>query len=306
MQNSDQNVIDQYEINLLEYLYALLRNKWLIGGLSIIGFIMGFIIAKTMGPVYIGDTVISPKETETQNTPNLSGLGLFGSVVANQLNISGNVNLDKIDIILNSRSFNAELVKKKNLLPMIYSEHWDSINNKWHDDFIVPSLISVGGYIRGSFFNTEKKVNGTMVLSVKSKDSLFSHNLVSAYVEYLDEYIRKDAQQEAKENRDYLEKQLMGVNDPLIQIKIQELIANEVEKTMVLSKEAFKTIDPVFVHKSFKEKKLFPIMFFFVFFLFSSLLIIIKQALISGPKSEKDKKLLIDIRREIFKIPFVK
>jgi len=36
--------------------------------------------------------------------------------------------------------------------------------------------------------------------------------------------------------------------------KIRGLIADEIEKEMVVSNEAFKTIDPVYIYKKSKEK----------------------------------------------------
>ena len=73
---------DPDEINLLEYLYVLIKNKWLIIGLTLLGFIGGYIAALIKGPVYISDAVIAPKEMESVKTPDLSGLGMFGGMVA--------------------------------------------------------------------------------------------------------------------------------------------------------------------------------------------------------------------------------
>lgn len=295
---------DPDEINLLEYFYVLVKNKWLIIGLTILGFIGGYIAAKIIGPKYIANAIIAPRESESVRTPDMSGLGMFGGMVMSQLKVGGNASLDKIDMILDSRSFNAELVEKKELLPLVYPEFWDSVNNKWNSDFEIPRFISVGGYIKGEFLDKEINKNGTMTISIENEDSLFSYKVLTAYLEYLDTFIREDVQRDAKENRDYLENQLIGVIDPLLRTKIQELIAKEVEKMMVVSKEAFKVIDPVFTYKSFKEKKLFPLVFAFGLFFLAVLFIVFKHAFVSGDKTEGDKILIDDIRREIVKLPF--
>ncbi len=295
---------DPDEINLLEYFYALVKNKWLIIGLTILGFVGGYITAKIIGPKYIANAIIAPRESESVRTPDMSGLGMFGGMVMSQLKVGGNASLDKIDMILDSRSFNAELVEKKELSPLVYPEFWDSVNNKWNSDFEVPRFVSVGGYIKGEFLDKEINKNGTMTISIENEDSLFSYKVLSAYLEYLDTFIREDVQRDAKENRDYLENQLIGVIDPLLRTKIQELIAKEVEKMMVVSKEAFKIIDPVFTYKSFKEKKLFPLVFAFGLFFLTVLFIVFKHAFVSGDKTEGDKVLMEDIKREIVKLPF--
>lgn len=293
---------DTDKINLLEYFYVLVRNKWLIIALTVLGFIGGYIAALIIGPKYVSDAVIEPRETESVKTPDLSGLGMFGGMVASQLKIGGNASLDKIDLIIDSRKFGAEVVEKKDLTPLMFPEQWDSVNNKWLNDFEVPNPVNIGEYIKKEFLDKDINKNKTMNITIEHEDSLTSYKLLTSYLEYLDAYIREDVQRDAKENRDYLENQLIGVTDPLLRTKIQELIAKEVEKMMVVSKEAFKIIDPVFTYKSFKEKKLFPLVFAFGLFFLVVLFIIFKHAFISGDKTEGDKKLIENIKKEFFRI----
>ena len=297
---------DPDEINLLEYFYVLIKNKWLIIALTILGFIGGYIVALIIGPKYVSDAVIAPRESESVKTPDISGLGMFGGMVMSQLKVGGNASLDNIDLILDSRKFNAEVVEKKELSPLVFPEQWDSVNNKWLSDFELPKFVDVGGYIKEEFLDKEINKNKTMNITIEHEDSLTSYKLLAAYLEYLDAFIREDVQRDAKENRDYLENQLIGVIDPLLRTKIQELIAKEVEKMMVVSKEAFKIIDPVFTYKSFKEKKLFPLVFAFGLFFLTVLFIVFKYAFFSGGKTEGDRILIDDIRREIVKLPFRK
>jgi glutathionyl-hydroquinone reductase len=59
--------------------------------------------------------------------------------------------LDKIELILDSRKFNAELIEKYDLLPMIYKEAmpkvyakvYDTINNNWTSDFKKPVMLGM-------------------------------------------------------------------------------------------------------------------------------------------------------------------
>ena len=147
---------DPDEINLLEYFYVLVKNKWLIIGLTILGFIGGYVAAKIIGPKYVTDAVIVPRESESVKTPDISGLGMFGGMVMSQLNVGGNASLDKIDMILGSRKFNEEVAEKKELSPLVFPEQWDTVNNKWIEGFEAPKFISVGGYIKGEFLEKEK------------------------------------------------------------------------------------------------------------------------------------------------------
>jgi hypothetical protein len=142
--------------------------------------------------------------------------------------------------------------------------------------------------------------NNTMTITVKAKDSTFTINLANKYVSFLNDYIKTGVQGDAKENVDYLEKQLDGIGDPLLREKLQSLIADEIEKEMVVSKEAFRVVDPVYMLKTFKEKKLYPLFFGFGLFFLSCLLVVLTHAFSSADKTEEDKMLLKKIKQELF------
>jgi LPS O-antigen subunit length determinant protein (WzzB/FepE family) len=304
-EHQQQKNINPDEINLLEYFYVLLRNKWLVIGLTVLGFGIGYIAALIKGPSYVADALIAPREAESVQVPNVSGLGLLGGMVASQLNIGGNASLDKIKLLLDSRRFNGELVEKQNLLPVLYSKFRDTLNSNWKKQFTPPKFIDAGGYAK-SFIKNEINKNGTMIIKAKSKDSLHSYIILSSYLTYLDSFIRTSVQQDAKDNRNYLEQQLIYITDPLIRAKIQELIAKEVEKMMVVSKEAFRIIDPVYTSKVFKEKKLYPLAGAAGMFMMATLMVILVYAFSSSNKTEEDSQLINKIKKEIFRLPFLK
>jgi len=313
MENQEQNAMrkqendqDPDEINLLEYFYALVHRKWWIIGLTIIGLILGLVVAKVKGPTWVAEAVIAPKETENQNTPTFAGLGALGGLVASQLNIGGNAKLDKIDLILDSREFNARFVEQDSLLPIIakyqspktFKKQWDSVQQKWNPDFVPPKFLDLGGMVKG-YLKKETNKNNTMTIKIQSKDSTFTINIASKYVSYLNDYIKTNVQTDAKENVAYLEKQLDGIADPLLREKLQTLISNEIEKEMVVSKEAFQIIDPVYMTKTFKEKILYPLVFGFGLFFLSSLLVVFGHAFSSADKTEEDKLLIKKIKKEM-------
>ncbi|MBD3391034.1 MAG: hypothetical protein GF418_03175, partial [Chitinivibrionales bacterium] len=103
---------DPDEINLLEYAYVLVKAKWWIIGFTLLGLVGGYVAARIKGPTYVAEAVIAPRETESKSVPNVSGLGMFGGIVASQLNIGGNASLEKIDLVLDSKMFNGEVIEK--------------------------------------------------------------------------------------------------------------------------------------------------------------------------------------------------
>ena len=298
------------EINLLEYLYVLVKHKKLIAGLTFAGLVLGLIAALIKGPTWVAEAVIAPKERESQKSTSLADLGALGGLVANQLSLDvGSASLNMMDMILDGRDFGAKLIEKYSLLPAIYryqwpkvyKKYWDPSQNTWKGGFVQPKPLAIGGFIKTKYLKKTKDTKkNTLILKIQSKDSSFTINLATMYVEYLSEYIKTKVQTEAKENVAYLDSQLVRVVDPLLRTKILGLLANELEKEMVVSREAFKVADPLYLHKNFKEKKLFPLAFGFGLFFMSCLYLVFMQALASSEKTDMDKLLIEKIKHEVF------
>lgn len=295
------------EINLLEFIYVLLKNKWWITGAIFLGLILGYTAAVIKGPTWVSEAVISAKESDNSSSSSLSGLGMLGGMVASQLNIAGNPGLDKIELILDSRKFNSEVIDSFGLLPLIYKNSWpkvyresyDSVKNSWSEKFVMPNLLKTGRHLKDNYLVKMINKNRTMNLSFESKDSLFSDTLLFSYLSYLNYYIQTSVQNEAHENVKYLENQLITISDPLLREKLQSMIASELEKTMLVSGEAFKIIDPKLISRRFKEKLLYPLLAASGFLFVSSFLVIFSYILTSKLKSKEDKEWIEKVKNEL-------
>ena len=243
----------------------------------------------------------------------LAELGALGGLVANQLNLDvGSASLNMMDMILDSRDFGAKLIEKDSLLPLIYkyqwpekyNKYWDPSRNTWKPKFFKPNPLAMGGFLRTKYLKKTKDTKkNVIILSIQSKDSTFTNNLATLYMEYLNEYIRTKVQTEAKENVAYLDSELISIADPLLRTKILGLLASEIEKQMVVSREAFKVADPLYMHRTFKEKKLFPFVFGFGLFFLSCLFVVFINAFNSSDKTEEDKDFIEKIRKELTLLP---
>jgi len=300
---------DPDEINLLEYVYALVKHKWWIIGAGVLGAIIGLVAAYIKGPTWEATATIAPKEAESQQAPSFSGLGAFGGIVASQLNMGGNASLDKIEIILNSRKFNAELIEEYNLLPLlarvswpnVYEEYYNESDSSWDTtEYKLPRLLSAGGHLKSEYLEYQTNKNNTMNLTISSGDSLFSYTFMSRYLEYLNTYIKSNVQVQAKENIDYLEAQLLSISDPLLREKLQGLIASEFEKMMVVSKKAFRVVDDVYLQVQFKEKILFPLVgIIFLSFCIIVIVVIIHALGHAISEDDKTKTIFKNIKKEV-------
>jgi hypothetical protein len=315
-ENADGSSIPEDEINLLELLYVLVRYKTVIIVFSVLGLAGGYFAAKQKGPTYTANALLVAKEAEGTRSSNLSSaLGALGGF-AGGLNIMGNPGLGKLELYLGSREFNAELIEKYDLLPdmfkfapkrktsKVYEQYYDTINGKWRDNFKSPTPVQMAGFLTGAYVNNEVDVKkSTLSVSVKSRDSTFSYTVLSYCIEHLDYYIKRDVQNDAKSNVDYLESQLFTIADPLLREKIQGMIASEIEKAMIVSREAFKVVDKPFCQVGFKEKKIYPLIGALgMFLLVSALVIFLHQIFGAGNTNPESKRWVDMIKSQLLKI----
>jgi hypothetical protein len=305
--------VDPDEINLLEYVYALVKHKKLIIGLTLLGLVGGYVAALITGPTWVAEAMIAPKERESQQSTSLAQLGALGGLVAGSLSLDvGSASLNMMDMILDSRDFGAKLIEKDTLLPSIYKyqwpriyrKYWDLSKSTWKPDFVKPKPLDMGGFIRAKYLKKTKDTKkNVIILYIRTKDSTFTNTISTAYLDYLNDYIRSKVQTEAKENVAYLDTQLVSIADPLLRTKILGLLSSEIEKEMVVSREAFKVADPLYLHKEFKEKKLFPLASGVGLFFLSCLLVVFGHVLASSEKTEEDKVLMEKIRKGLALLP---
>jgi hypothetical protein len=306
------------EINLLELLYVLVKYKTVIIIFSVLGFMGGYFAAKMKGPTYTASSLLVAKEAEGARSGGLSGaFGALGGF-AGGLNMMGNPGLEKLELYLGSREFNAELIEKYDLLPdmfrfapkrrtaKVYKKFYDTLNGKWleSEDFTLPTPVQMATFLTKAYFQNEVNIKkGTLTVSVKSSDSTFSYKVLSSCVEHLDHYIKTDVQNEAKNNVDYLEEQLFTIADPLLREKIQDMIASEIEKAMIVSREAFKVIDKPFCQMGHPNTKLYAVGGAFgMFLLLSAIVIFFHQMFGSGNTNPKSKRWVDMIREQLLKI----
>jgi hypothetical protein len=296
---------DPDEINLLEYTYVLVKNKWWIIGMTVLGLALGYVAALAKGPRYVAEAVIAPQESESQKSPSLSALGALGAFVP--LTLSGNASLEKVNQVLGSREFNAKLVAQYGLLPDIYRHEWPKEYRKWYDEgarqwkpgFTPPGLLDMGEFSKSKYLKIDNK-NNTIILTVTSKDSSFADSLMAHYLEFLDLYIRTNVQQEATENVAYLNTRLDSIADPILREKIRDIIAKELEKAMVVSKKAFTIIDVPYRTYIFKQKKLFPMVSGAGMLFLTLLVIVLRHAFSSSVVTHEDRDMIAGIKKELW------
>jgi len=193
--------IDQ-EVDLLEYLFALLKYKYRILLFSI--FIGGavFAFSKTIENQYRSSAVLAVNIQEG-----------FGGVKSGRYRGSDVVGLLEYDFVLDQPAENERdrllarlsgtdfveiFIQENNLLEYIFRDKWDLEKRQWTDGFL-PSMVEASKFFRSEMLLVSIDAeSGLLVLSMSTNSAQFSARLANAYYQRFNEYIREKRLSELK------------------------------------------------------------------------------------------------------------
>jgi uncharacterized protein involved in exopolysaccharide biosynthesis len=255
------------EIDLLQLGLKLWGyRKWISIGTLAATFI-GLVYSLLVTPIYRSFAIVAPRETRKEGVEStlLSQFGSFGGIVATQL-MSGSNNLDRIVIIAKSWGLAEYVIKEDNLLPILFPSRWNSVSGAWKDSNHIPSLRKGINLLRETYLTviTDPKADA-LTVGIESPNPKLSAQLVEYYLAALNAKIQQDIISESNANRLYLEKELGLTMDPLIHGKIVNMMAFEMEKSMLVSSQSFDILEkPVVPEKRERpNRKLILLIAFF-------------------------------------------
>jgi uncharacterized protein involved in exopolysaccharide biosynthesis len=221
---------EEDEINLLDYVIVLLKYKWLIFGIVFVTGIAAVIISLMLPNIYRSEATIIPRQQEKSATSSaLSALGALSGMAGELVGLGGGGDVEKFEVVLKSRELARRVVEKYKLMPELFEEEWDPLKKEWKEN---PAPTTQDAYIRIKDMLTISKGRTTEVLTIKfeNKDPRFAKIIVDNYITELSESLREETLKDAAENKRFLQKQLEETLDPLLKVKISELLAKEIEK----------------------------------------------------------------------------
>ena len=114
-------------------------------------------------------------------------------------------------------------------MPEIFEDQWDPINKEWTEN---PAPTFQDAYERIKDMLNVSRDRTTDVLTVKfnNQDPRFAKIMVDNFLTELSESLREETLKDALENKRFLQEQLEKTSDPLLKVKISELLAKEIEK----------------------------------------------------------------------------
>ena len=276
---------EEDEINLLDLFIVLLKHKVMIFSVVVLAGILAIVISMQMPNIYRSEVTIAPTAQEKGAGAGLAALGGLGAMIASQAGITAGGSLEQFDVVLKSRDLTNGIVKKYNLLPVLFEKSWDAENKRWKVgkpsafQNLTESIQGLLGSkaekkqekkepftdedafiaVQGILKTTPDKKQNIMKLSFELKDPQLAQTILNYYVVGLSEFLRQQTLTDAAAQEAQLYQQLSKTSDPLLKNRLYELIAMQIEKETLAKVQkyySFNVIDPAFVpEKKFKPKR---------------------------------------------------
>ncbi|MDO8722569.1 MAG: Wzz/FepE/Etk N-terminal domain-containing protein [Syntrophales bacterium] len=320
---------EEDEINLLDLFIVLLKHKVMIFSVVLLAGILAVVISMRMPNIYRSECTIAPTTQEKGGGAGLAALGGLGAMIASQAGITAGGSLEQFDVVLKSRDLTNGIVRKYNLLPILFDESWDAENKRWKVG--KPSVLqnlsqSVRGMfkitpdkkqdkkepftyedaynaIQGILKSTPDKKQNIMKLSVELKDPQIAQMILNYYVVGLSEFLRQQTLVDAAAQEAQLYQQLAKTTDPLLKNRLYELIAGQIEKETLAKVQkyySFNVIDPAFVpEKKFKPKRAQICLLSVVVAFFIAVFLAFFLEYLHNMKKNEDPERLVNLRNAL-------
>jgi len=200
--------IDLYELWLL----LKKRSKWILGTF-IVFLTLAIIYIHISPPVYKTETAIYPLQGQQQT--GLSALaGNFG------ISLSTSSQSLTVEAILKSNTIKERIIKKLNLMPILFSSQWDNKTKTWKDPKNAPTILDgIKKLDKLISISTDKKT-GVITIRVEfPKDPKMVYLIAKTLLEETNKILNEKSWSLAKKYRIFVENQL---KDAIKKLKLLE------------------------------------------------------------------------------------
>jgi tyrosine-protein kinase Etk/Wzc len=209
MDQKDQiDQIDQTdEINLLDYWRIIWKRRLLILLLFLISVVAAAIISLHMTPIFQAKATLMPVESSQSRFSGalgaLQNIPFVGGAVGGAL---GKTATDKIVTILNSRTVAEDVIKKMDLIKILFKKNRDQENGKWKTDK-PPTMQDTLRVLRGIVKVADDR-KGLISITVEYEDPKLAADIANNYTTALHQFLSENTISLVKRSRLSLEKQL--------------------------------------------------------------------------------------------------
>lgn len=251
------------EVDLLEYLHAILCYKYRILLVAVFGAVMVFGISHLFDNIYISTAVVAvnieenPGGVSPKDYRSSDALGL----IEHDFIIEAHSNeRDRLMARMRSMKFSQLFINENHLQTYIFDKQWDKKNKTWLDDFSPDNreaALAFSSKIRG--LETDDQT-GLLRIHFKTRNPDLSAELANKFVLSFNQYIRDNELSVLKIRRDYLEQRLKEVENIELHKSIFRLLETQMAAESLLharSEYPLEVIQPAFpaINKSSPQRK---------------------------------------------------
>ena len=239
------------EIDLLEYLAAILRFKYWIVLFGILGGVLGYGLSYLMPVLYEsfnrlvlvehGDPGgVSP---DNRRAPEVMTLVEHGFVIEQTREHFR----DYVVTNLKSRTFTTRFMREENVLPHLFEENWDPELKKWKNGFKPDINVAFDMFDKGIRFVNVNEETGIMAVRMRWKNPVITAQWANRYVKLFNQHMRQKVIEDVQKKMAYLHKRLEKALSVEIQKAIYRLIEAQTAVDMLAQAKddyALEVIDP--------------------------------------------------------------
>ena len=209
--NHDSPITVHDEVNLLDYWHVLKKRRKMIAVIVAAASVIAVITSLLLPKIYKASATIIPVSS---GGGGLSGLASQFGGLASMMGVNVSVGKDdgtKLKIILESRTLAENVIESQKLMPILFSDSWDSEKNAWKSkDFegLLHMELAVISMKDEHVTVMDDKKNHTIKISAKFRDPKLASRVANAYLSELQAFIDNNALTTEKRNRIFLEGQL--------------------------------------------------------------------------------------------------
>lgn len=276
--------LDQ-EVDLLEYLSAILGAKYriLIASVFAAGTVFG--LSKLVGDKYTAEALAAFNINETTVKPkNYGGDDAVGLLEYDFIFASTPLNeVERQFSKLSSYEFLKSFLDEQNLHPIIFADKWDSATESWLEGFQPDDRVAVklfkDEYLKFSYDDE----TGLLRMFMTTLSPELSASLVNKLGSAFNRYVKARAVENVKARRAYLEERLLTVKNLEVQRSIYRLLEAQLSvESLIFARDNYPlevltpAIPPLF--KSSPSRKKWTI-FTFIGVVFGSIFLVIALVL---------------------------
>ena len=242
---------ERYEqILLVDIWRAVWRRKWIFLGTLFVCLLFALILALTLDPYYRAEVVVSPV-TDTRDGSALASMAgrLGGLTSLIGLPVASNAQAEAI-ALLKSRALARAFIAENELVPVLYSEHWDEATGGWSAEVAEdPPSISdaVNLFTRSIRKVIEDNKTNMVSLRIEWRDPQQAADWANALIDRINLELRQLSIAEAEKSIKYLQEQAELTSNVDLDKAIYQLVQEQVSRIMlanVREEYGFRVIDP--------------------------------------------------------------